>query len=225
MPVRIRKRDKAILDHILRYRLTTNAVLHRTLFPEQSMNAVTKVTARLCQRGLLRRYPLVPPETYFTAGPEAVRQFGVPSRRTEPLGPQALPIDYAVLIYATHGKHSCRRMTSDELAAYMSWLPDELTRTPYCVGDGGRLDLIRVDLGGSPQHVARKAAADVSARLSIPELAELAATDMFQLVILTTTDDKARLISSAFESLGWSDTVRIHLAAVSRLSFLQLRGH
>ena len=53
MPVIIRKRDRAILDHILRYRLTTNAVLHRTLFPEQSMNAVTKVTARLCQRGLL----------------------------------------------------------------------------------------------------------------------------------------------------------------------------
>ena len=225
MPVRIRKRDKAILDHILRYRLTTNAVLHRTLFPEQSMNAVTKVAARLCQRGLLRRYPLVPPETYFTVGPEAVRQFGVPSRRTEPLGPQSLPIDYAVLIYATHGKQACRRMTSDELTSYMSWLPDELTRTPYCVSNGGRLDLIRVDLGGSPQHVARKAAADLSARLSIPELAELAATAKFQLVILTTTDDKARLISSAFDSLGWSDNVRIHLAAVSRLSFLQLRGH
>lgn len=225
MPIIIRKRDRAILDHILRYRLTTNAVLHRTLFPEQSINAVTKVTARLCQRGLLRRYPLVPPETYFTAGPEAVRQLGVPSRRTEPLGPQALPIDYAVLIYATQGKQACRRMTSDELATYMPWLPDELTRTPYCVGESGRLDLVRVDLGGSPQHVARKTAADVSARLSIPELAELAVCGRFQIVILTTTDDKARLISAAFEALGWSDQVRIHLAAVSRLSFLQLRGH
>lgn len=218
-----RQRDKEILDFIIRYRLGTNASLHKAIFADQSINAVTKVTARLCASGFLRRYPLLPPETYFRIGPEAVRQLGISPRRTEPLGPQSLPSDYAVLLYATHTTKSRRRLTSDELADYMPWLPDELRRAPYCLMDDGRLELVRVDLGGSPQHVARKAAADISARLEVPELTNLVAAGRFQLAILTTTNDKSRLITSAIETQGWSQTVRIHMATIQRLSYLQLR--
>jgi len=219
-----RKRDKEIIDFIIRYRLGTNASIHKTIFADQSINAVTKVTARLCASGLLRRYPLLPPENYFTIGPDAVRQFGISARRTEPLGPQALPTDYAVLMFATHSKQPRRRLAVDELAEYTPWLPEELRRAPYCLNDDGSLELVRVDLGGSPQHVARKTAADIAARLEVSELAELAASGRFQLVILTTTNEKSKLIASAIEAQGWSQAVRIHMAVIQRLSYLQLRG-
>ena len=96
-------RDQQIIRHTDRYRIGTNAAYHSLVFDGQSLNAVTKVTARMCREGWLQRYRLVPPEDYFTLGPKAVRHLGYSLKRTEPLGPQALPIDYAVLLFATHG--------------------------------------------------------------------------------------------------------------------------
>ncbi len=214
-------RDQSIVQMTDRYRIGTNAAYRRLIFAEQSLNAVTKVTARMCRQGWLQRYPLIPPEDYFTLGPQAVRQFGYAPRRTEPLGPQALPIDYAVLLYATHGERS--RLMTSELTELAPWLPAELLHTPYCRTAGGVLELIRVDLGGSPQHVARKAAVDCSRRLEIPEFQQLVDQQRFQLVVLTTTASKARLIRQAIEDLSWQFNVRLHLTVIPRLTLLHLR--
>lgn len=214
-------RDEKIIQFTDRYRLGTNSAFHRMIFTGQSMNAVTKVTARMCRQGWLCRYPLIPPEDYFTLGPAAVRQLGHSLRRSEPLGPQALPIDYAVLLYATHGDRV--RLHVAELKSYAPWLPDELTHLPYCRTSGGVLELIRVDLGGSPQHIAKKAATDCSRRLEVPEFRQLVDADRFQLVVLTTTSSKARLIRQAIEALAWEARTRLHLATISRLTLLHLR--
>lgn len=217
----MRKRDEEILRLTDRFRLGTNLAYRQVLFAEQSLNAVTKVTARLCRQGWLRRYPLIPPEDYFTLGPAAVRDLGYTNRRSEPLGSQALPIDYAVLLYGTHGQRT--RLMKTELSDSFSWLPDELTHAPYCRSSSGLLELIRVDLGGSPQHVAKKAAADCSARWEFDEFRKLVDQQRFQMVILTTTSSKARLIRQAIEAASWNASVRLHLAIVPRLTLLQLR--
>jgi len=217
----MQKRDDDILQLTDRFRLGTNLAYRQVLFAEQSLNAVTKVTARLCQQGWLRRYPLIPPEDYFTLGPAAVRDLGYANRRSEPLGSQALPIDYAVLLYGSHGQRT--RLRKAELSALFPWLPVELTHAPYCRSQSGVLDLIRVDLGGSPQHVAKKAAADCSVRWEIEGFRELVEQQRFQMVILTTTSSKARLIRQAIESASWNASVRLHLAIVPRLTYLQLR--
>ncbi len=214
-------RDQDIVQLTDRYRIGTNAAYRRLIFAEQSLNAVAKVTARLCRQGWLQRYPLIPPEDYFTLGPQAVRQFGYAPRRTEPLGPQALPIDYAVLLYATHGERS--RLVATELAESTPWLPAELLHAPYCRTSGGVLELIRVDLGGTPQHVAKKAAVDCSRRLEIPEFQLLVDQQRFQLVVLTTTSSKARLIRQAIADLSWEFNARLHLAVIPRLTLLHLR--
>lgn len=215
-------RDQTIIELTNRYRLGTNATYQQLAFDGQSMNAVSKVTARLCREGLLSRYPLVPPEDYFTLGPRSARQLGVSERRTEPLGPQALPIDYAVLLYATNGNRT--RLSSDDLRENASWLPSELTYLPHCKTSKGILELIRVDLGGSPQHVAKKAAADCSRRMEVPEFQDLVRSDRFQLVVLTTTGSKARLIRQAIASMPWDHDIRLHLAVIPRLTQLQLRN-
>ncbi|MBC7820592.1 MAG: hypothetical protein IAG10_27220 [Planctomycetaceae bacterium] len=217
----MQKRDDEILRLTDRFRLGTNLAYRQVLFAEHSLNAVTKVTARLCQQSWLRRYPLIPPEDYFTLGPAAVRNLGYANRRSEPLGSQSLPIDYAVLLYGTHGQRT--RLMKAELSESLPWLPDELTHAPYCRSGSGVLELIRVDLGGSPQHVAKKAAADCSARWEIDEFRKLVEQQRFQMVILTTTPSKARLIRQAVEAVSWNDSIRLHLAIIPRLTLLQLR--
>ena len=217
------ERDQQIIQIVDRYRIATNTVIRTMAFEQQTLNAVTKVTARMCRQGWLQRYPLIPPEDYFTLGPLAVRQFGYSARRTEPLGPQALPIDYAVLLYATHGERT--RLLRTELNELTPWLPDELCRAPFCRTSAGLLELVRVDLGGSPYHVAKKAARDCSRRIDIPEFRDLIDKEHFQLVVLTTTTAKARLIRQAMEGLSWESNLRLHIATISRLTFLQLRNH
>lgn len=215
-------RDQTLIDVTNRYRMATNATFRRLVFDGQSLNAVTKVTARLCRQGLLARYPLIPPEDYFTLGPRAARQLGVSARRTEPLGPQALPIDYAILLYSTNGNRE--RLMPDELRQTATWMPSELTHAPYCRTSHGILELIRVDLGGSPQHVAKKSVVDCSRRMAVPEFRQLIEADRFQFVILTTTSSKARLIRQAIEALPWEHEIRLHFAMIPRLTQLQLRN-
>ncbi len=221
----LRPRDLAFVDFVRRYRLATNRVVATQLLPGRSMNAVAKVTARLCSAQILTRYVLVPPENYFRLGCKTIGSLGVSSRLSEPLGPQALPTDFATLVYATSGNARRRRLTADEVAQYMPWLPDELSHSPYCVDAKGQLELVRVDLGGSPQHVARKTTKASHERLDVPQISELATANRFQVVVLTTSEEKSKAISKALVACGCTDAVRVHIAVIPRLSFLLLRAN
>jgi len=218
-------RDRSIIDYVQRYHMATNRVIGSQLLAGRSMNAVAKVTARLCATGILTRYILVPPETYFRLGSHAISTLGLSARLSEPLGPQSLPTNYATLIYATSGNARRRRLTAAELAEYMPWLPNDLSQSPYCVDAKGQLELIRVDLGGSPQHVARKTTQASHNRLDVPQISELAATGRFQVVVLTTSEEKSKAISKALVACGCTDAVRVHIAVIPRLSFLLLRAN
>ncbi len=217
----MQNRDQEIISLTQRYRLATNATIHRHLFVGKSINAVTKVTSRLCREGMLQRYPLIPPEDYFTLGPYSAKQLGLAKHRTEPLGPQALPTDYAVLLYASMGERV--RLADNELLEIVPWLPSEFYYAPHCKTAKGVLELIRVDLGGSPYHLAKKCAADYSRRLEHSEFRELLCQNRFQLVVLTTTQIKARLIRQSIESMAWEHAIRLHLAIIPRLAFLHFR--
>jgi len=220
-----RPRDRSLIDFVVRYRLATNRVIGEQLMAGRSANAVAKVTARLCSAGILSRYVLIPPEAYFRLGNSAISSLGLSARLTEPLGPQALPGEFATLIYSTSGNARRRRLTSTELAQYMPWLPRDLAHSPYCVDATGRLELIRVDLGGSPLHVARKTTVAAHDRLDVPQISELAGASRFQVAVLTTSDEKARAIAKALAASGCTNSVRIHIAVIPRLSFLLLRSN
>ncbi len=220
-----RTRDLSLVEFVRRYRLATNRVIGSQLLPGRSLNAVAKVTARLCATKVYSRYVLVPPETYFRLGSHAISSLGLPARLSEPLGPQSLPTDYATLIYATSGNARRRRLIADEVTEYMPWLPRELSQSPYCVDAKGQLELVRVDLGGSPQHVARKTTQAAHDRLDVPQISELAAATRFQVVVLTTSEEKSKAISRALLACGCTDVVRVHIAVIPRLSFLLLRAN
>ena len=83
------QRDYAILRHVARYRLTTREALHRALFPHVAINAVTKVTSALLDRGLAAPVPGVLQVVLFhsdgachgTAGDAAISHYEPPSPR------------------------------------------------------------------------------------------------------------------------------------------------
>lgn len=215
------ERDKRILELMNRYRLGTNATLQRMAFEGQSLNAVAKVTARLSRQNYLNRYPLFPPQQYFTLGPRSIQQLGLPVRRSQPLGPQALPMDFAVLLYAASGNRI--RLTAEELRQEANWLPEQLLHLPHCKTENGLLELVRVDLGGSVRNIVKKLSRDCSVRNEMPEFQTLLAKGNFQLVILTTTNSKARLIRQAIEAMTWTAGIRLHLAVVPNLAQLHFR--
>lgn len=219
-----RPRDAAFVNFTFRYRIGTNRAYAKCLLAGRSLNAVSKVTARLCANGLLTRFMLIPPECYFRLGAKAVNSLGLSPRNIEPLGPQSLPIEFATLVYATQSETAKRRLSHLDLTEYAPWMPEEFRTLPYCVAADGRLELIRVDLGGSPQHVARKTSIAVHEHLKLPELADLAATKRFQVVLLTTSSQKAAFIAKALDSSDIAGAIPIHIAVVSQLSLLLLRS-
>lgn len=220
-----RPRDRKFIDFVDRYQMATNRVFATQLLAGRSLNAVAKVTARLCSINLLARYTLFPPETYFRLGNRATSLLGMSPRYAEPLGPQSLPTNYATLIYATSENATRRRLTTLDLNQYMPWLPSDLSHSPYCVDANGSLELIRVDLGGSPQHVVRKTVAAAEERIDVPQISDLAAAARFQVVVLTTSDERARAIAKGLGASGCTNSVRVHIAAIPRLSYLLLRSY
>jgi hypothetical protein len=222
---RIRTRDRQIVDHVARHRITTNEVLHKLFFKHRQQNAVTKVTARLCRAEWLSKFPLYHPRLCFTLGPLAAKRLGVPVQRTLPLGPQALPTEYATLTYVI-GKLRHRRLTANELEQLCPWLIGPLADFPYCLDGSSEpavLELIRVDLGGKPDYIARKCDADFQARRSLCGFDKWVREQRFRLVVITGTSEKAALIQSALEQHVWPAGLSIHLAVVPQLLQLTAR--
>ena len=217
----LQARVRQILEHIERNRLTTHAVLRHLLFPGQKLNTLVKLTRRLCRTGYLQKFPLVPPQVYFVLGPTAVRQLGLPMRRTAPLGPQALPIQYAVLAFATLSRTHHQRLTTAELQTRYPWLRKSLTAVPHCLDESDTnrpcLELVRVDLGAATEHVIRKCDCDIERRLRFPQFQELLRTQQFRLVVITGTADKAAAIRAAVNLHRWPDGLSIHLTVVTDL--------
>ena len=216
-------RDGHIIDHVVRHRISNNEIIQKLFFFGQQPNAVTKVTARLCRTNLLRKFPLYHPRTYFTLGSQAAQLLGLSSNRTLPLGPQSLPIEFGALAYATLGPRYQRRLTHRELRDCCPWLDDRLLDAPHCLNettDPPTLELIRVDLGGKPDHVARKCGADIQVRRRFPEFDALLRQSGFRLVVVTGTTDKAAAIRDSLDLHVWPDGLQIHLAVVPDLLHL-----
>jgi hypothetical protein len=62
-----------------------------------------------------------------------------------------------------------------------------MTAAPHCIDQADVLELIRVDLGGPVDYVARKYATDLISRCRIREFPKLLAERCFRLVVFTFT--------------------------------------
>lgn len=216
---RLSGRDREILEHVVRYRLTTKETLHRLFFNDNEPNAAIKVANRLCDEGWLRKLPLLYPRQYLVAGARTVQSFGVPTARSLPLGPQALPTEYAVLHYATSDE-KVERLKRHEVSARFDWYRAEWAAAAHCVRvteTATVLELVRVDLGGPADHVARKCVADFETRNHSPEFQHAVNKTLFRLVLITATADKAAATQLSLHGHLWPDGLSFHLAVIPEL--------
>jgi hypothetical protein len=222
----IADRDRKVIDHVARYRLTTIPALTKTVLHGLSANAAAKIANRLTSAGYLQKFTLLHPARYFVLGNKAAAMLGRSGRQGMAPGSQSLPTDYALLAYATLGGQSRLRMFRSELTSLCPWLTNRLATAPHCYDPKQELiELIRVDLGGSADHVARKCAADLRERLAFPEFVQMVARGQFRLVVITATREKAAAIRQAMNRREWPNGLAIHLSVVSQLFSLTARTH
>ena len=148
-----------------------------------------------------------------------MQSFGVPTARSLPLGPQALPTEYAILQYATSAEN-VERLKRREVSARFDWYQDEWTAAAHCVRATDRthvLELVRVDLGGPADHVARKCVADFETRSQSPRFQHAVEQSLFRLVIATATADKAAATQLSLHGHLWPDGISFHLAVIPEL--------
>ena len=218
-------RRQRIVEHVMQHRISTNSVIHKHICPDLTPNAVSKATTRLCAKGLLVQHPLFLTTNYFTLGSAGARLLGVPLYRARPLGPQALVIEYGVLAHAAMGSTYRQRLTSADLDELLPGVRPLLVHAAYCLDESSCpsvLELVRVDLGGGADHVARKAAFDFRLRRNEPAFQPWLSDHRLRLVIVTGSTDKSAAIRAAVNQHLWPDGLSIHLAVVTPL--LRLTG-
>jgi hypothetical protein len=222
----ITARDRNIIEHVARYRLTTIDALRQTLLRGHSAGAARKIVARLSASDYLHAYPLVHPSRYYVLGTAGARSLGIAMHRTLPLGPQSLPTEFATLAYATLGPHPRKRLQRTEVSARCPWLPPVLAAATHCLDEKQiGLELLRIDLGGPPDHVARKCVQDINRRLQLAEFLPFVRNGKFRLVVITATSEKALALRQAIDRHDWPVELPIHFSIVSDLLALIARKH
>lgn len=221
------ERDARILQHVARYRLTTNEVLHRAFFSHALPNAVVKITNRLVQTGLLCKFPLVHPQVYFTLSDLAAKRLGLGSHRCLPLGPQALATELATLLYCTAGQHKYLRLAPLEVHTRFPWLTATTKHDVFAVRhvecQVSSLQWIRTDLGGPSHHVVRKAMRRLRKWTGSPAVDTAIRDGNLSVVFLTPTPEKLQSVRAAIEHHDWPDGLSIHLAVIPQLLPLTTR--
>ena len=107
-----------------------------------------------------------------------------------------------------------------ELLLAFSWLDETLLTIPHVL-EGDRpncnLRLIRVDLGGTAEHVTKKCMQDLSKRQCQKEFNDLVANRRFVQVVLTASCAKQDLIQNSIAKRQWPPGMRFHVFVVPEL--------
>lgn len=226
-------RDREIIEHVARHRLSTPTVLYELFFRADGVetNAVTKVTSRLTERDFLRRHPLYESYSYFTLGKRGAKTAGLNTKRIGgPLGPQALYRDLGMLHFCALRPTERTKLTVREINAAVNGYPElrhrGLKNDSYYVesndADGQRLGLVWVDGGGPVDHVLRKIQYEfIAPRMLLPGLRRRIEESRFVLAIVTYQEDKKQELLAGIKHLRTPVLFRVE--AVEELFPLVLR--
>ncbi len=222
--ITLSSRDQLVIRHVDRMRISTIEMLMCSALMGLSRSAISKIVNRLCRAGYLGSYTLHHPARYFVLGSEGAGFLGRKNHRTLPLGPQALAIEFATAAHCLLGNDKRKRLTREDIARHLPWLPERKQHIPMCFELSKKtLEIIRVDLGGSPAHVAGKCHFDIAERIDIPEFRGLVKSGDIRLVVVTSTAEKASAIRNATEKHEWPPGLQFHCSIVSNLITLLAR--
>ncbi|HEY4311882.1 MAG TPA: hypothetical protein VGN12_20710 [Pirellulales bacterium] len=211
---RLQERDYDLLDHVMRYRVTTPQILHQLFFADCDRNAVTKVTSRLCDHDFLESHPLYGSNSYFTLGKAGARLFGLAARRLGALGPIALYRDFGVLMFCARTGARREKLRVSEIAKrFPQILVRGVDSSHYYLdseNDTVRLGHIWVEGGGTTEHIVRSVKQDIiEPRRSVPALLDYIDKGRFVVAVVTMTAEKRDQIAGALNTLPTSVLFRV----------------
>ena len=194
--LKLQARDKAIFEHLRRYRITTTEVLKEVFYAEKEVDAVKSTLRRLRDGGYLRSVELRSPFRFYQLTKMAVRKLGFHHGLALPIGEQALRESFGVLHFCCLGATPRTRLTTDELVSHFPKLFGTRTneRAHYIHDDGEkkRLACVVVDHGSSKQHIHTKCGRLVEQRSKNRAWQKLVFSDEVMLAVITPTLAKAK---------------------------------
>ena len=200
---RLTDRDRQIIDHVARYRLTFREIVQKLFLPECDINAVTKVLSRLTVAGLLARHQLHNMRYCWTLSVKSALQRGLDDKRANALGYEAAVYHYGVLMFCCGGGTLRQLLTSKEVdQQFPEHSHRSLLRSAYYVDhhDGqDRLGLILVDRGEDYQRLVRKCRREVYRRQEIPAFFKRIREGGFVISIVTAFPEKKAKLEQALE--------------------------
>jgi hypothetical protein len=213
----LQDRDYDILEHVMRYRITTPEVLHRMPeFADSERNAVTKVTSRLCENGFLLSFPLYKNYTYFTLGKNGARITYLPTRRVGPLGPQALYREYGMLAFCHLMGTPRERLRVKELEQkFRECFVKGCDVSHYYSERNGDVDIpayVWVEGGGTVDHIFNVVSREIlEKRRRHPGMRERIDEGRFALTVVTYNSEKREAIAGSLAKLRYPVYVRVEV--------------
>lgn len=192
-------------DDVLRFtaehRLSTVDAVHRGPGAGLSRKAVERHVTALQATGDLVGHALYERKKYFTLSADACRRFGVPEKRTRPMGPQSLYTNYAILLYSL--ARGVRRSTREAVAqAAPHLLGYGLSADRYVMLSETEIALLTVDCGGSSRHLKRKLVREWEKRRKLLEWRLLQDAHLFVVVPIVPSEGKARRVRAMLRHSG-----------------------
>lgn len=195
------ERDRAILDHVRRFRISTPEVIHRLYFSDKTSNAVTKVTTRLREEGNLVSYPLFEKHIYFVLGPKADPGN---ERAGTAYGTLGLVRAYGTLAFCCLGEEMHDRLDNEEWedVRRMLGLSPGFAYLDYFMeqqGSDARLNWIRVDHGADRRRLVQICRRKVYDWMHADGFDELVKAGRFGVTLVTAEARKQASLNAAFE--------------------------
>ena len=187
------KRDRKMLEFIVRYRIGTNQLLRCQFFPpDTSAENVNRVLQRLERRGLIRRVIAATGYSYCTVTHRTLAMLGEKPRTPRPLTEHTLPVLLAVATYCV--AKGIRRLTNREFKNLYPelWRPGMGSSSYLLVNVDGklRLEMLLVDRGGAAHHINSRVRRVIAQRKSMPKFLALMKCGRFRITVLTGTPEQ-----------------------------------
>lgn len=190
-----------VLRFTVEHRLSTVDALHRGPGTALSRKAVERHVTALQASGDLTGHTLYERKKYFLPSTDVCRRFGAPEKRARPMGPQALFVNYAILLYAL--AHGVRRSTKEAITQAAPHLHGYgLSADRYVMLSETDIALLTVDCGGSSRHLKRKLVREWEKRRKLPEWKLLQDAHQFVIVPIVAHEGKARRIRAMLRHTG-----------------------
>lgn len=185
-----------ILEHVHRFRMTTQHAVQRLLMDSYDLEGVKTRLRRLQERGFLAQQQLWANSKCYHLTPKAAKQvFGESSRAGQPLRGRPLKEAFATLTFCTFHDPPLHKFTrKDFTKAYPDLVATGLPAQAYYreADEHKRIGFIIVDCGADSRNLVRKCKKVVRTRFKHTPWRQQILDDRFLVTIITALPTKQR---------------------------------